>query len=159
AAVTENDFFEVDAAAVMTVRRRGGNAPERLGHEQVLERPVVVPLPELGSQVVTPEVGVDVANEELAQVLRDGRGHARPRKEGAGRGEQAVEDALRGVERRFDVGNAAVLVDPEVLDVARVAAHEIHEALTGRNVGGDLTASRLEVVQEVELLVVDEGQR
>src|SRR5687768_11369998 len=58
--VTQDDLIEVDAAPVVAVGRGRADSPEWLGDEQLLDLSVVLPLPEVGAEVVPLEVAEEV---------------------------------------------------------------------------------------------------
>ena len=100
AAVPQDHFAQVDAAAVVAVRRRRADAPQRLRHELRRERAVVVALVKRRPEVVPLQVREEVAHDErAAQRPLDRR---MPRAvvlfgdEQRGRREQAVEDPATG---------------------------------------------------------------
>src|SRR5262245_27595874 len=75
---------------------------------------------------------------------------------GCGR-EKAVEDSVERIVDRFHVGHSAVFVDLEILYVTRRAANAVEHAEAVLRGGGLLAGSRLEVVEQVELHMVDHG--
>ena len=108
----QDHLTQIHAAAVVTVGRRRCHAPERLGHELTLERPIEVSLPEVRAEIVALEVGEDALHAEtslgrLAQRRqpRIVRHLLEPR---ARRGEQAIEAALLQVVFGLDIGDAAI---------------------------------------------------
>ena len=114
AAVAQDHLVEIDAAAVVPVRRRGAHAPQRLVMNSRPDRAVVVALVEVRAEVVALEVGEDVPHDERLQCRQlCSVGYPVPssvRREQRRRGrEQAVEDAaLGGSYTRLDVGDAPV---------------------------------------------------
>src|SRR5206468_1304008 len=102
---------QVDAATVVSVRRRRADAPERGGEEFRLYGAVVVALVKIRPEVVAFEIREDVSDHECAALGRLYGGHSGVVVSGVEqrhrRGEQAVEPALFGIERRLQVGDAA----------------------------------------------------
>jgi hypothetical protein len=64
AAVAQDDFLEVDAAAVVSVRCGRRDTPSAARHERVLQRAVVIALVKGRTEVVTLEVREDVLRDE-----------------------------------------------------------------------------------------------
>src|SRR2546428_3526910 len=163
AAVTQDHLHEIDAATVMTVRRSGADAPQRRRHKLRPQRSVVVPLMKVWAEIMALEIGEDVLDEKGAELRRLQSGKSavviRLIKERGGGGEEIVEDAVGRIVNSLDICDAAVAVDLQIGDVTLRASNlaEYLQAILGRV--RLLVGRRLEIVQEIELLMVNEAVR
>src|SRR5262245_12750250 len=169
--VTQDYIFQRHAPAVMSVRRSAAHSPQRRGQEFSPDRAVVVNLMEIRAQVVTFEVSENIPHNEVAEV-----GSLDRRKspdildlgeEGSCRRKHIVDRvAPVRIEPRLHIGDPAVSIDRQVLDVARGASYisELFQTIvgvakSGRRVAGSLrdrfwrslTQPRLEVMEQVKL--------
>jgi len=99
----------------MAVGHGGGDVPERLGHELLLQRTVIVALVKLRAKVVPFEVREDILHQErllLRQQLWIGLAVIHNVKKRGRRGKQAVEDSSCRVEFCLDVSHVPVIAPP-----------------------------------------------
>src|SRR5207249_28456 len=102
--MTEYHFFQVDAASVVAVGVGTAYTPKRLGHEPRDQAPVILPLVEGRSQIVTLEVRENVSHEKvlsLGEQFWERLAVVRNLEERCSSCKETVEDPLLGIVARF----------------------------------------------------------
>ena len=126
-----------------------------------MKRPVVVALVKVRTQIVALKVSKNVLHEERLEIGQLQSREAAAiihRMEECGRGgEEIVEDPVDGIVDGLDVRHAPVAIDLKILDVARIAPNLVEQIKSVLSARGLLVQAGLEIVQEVELQMVDDG--
>ncbi len=150
-AVAQDDFSEVNAAPVMSVRGGSANSLKRCCQEFLLSRSIVVSLVEVRTKTVALEVCENILHQErlVCGSLQRGEPTAVVLRceERGGCPKQIIEDSVFGVIHRFQVGHPAVAVDLKVRDVTLGASNLMEFLAAGDHSVALLVCGRLEIVE------------